>query len=332
VSGSRYARFVERVTFGRTGLSVTRLGLGLAALGRPGYIDLGRDRDLGAERSVEAMERRAHEVLDAAYEAGIRYVDAARSYGRAEAFLASWLDARGLGGDDVTVGSKWGYTYTGEWRIDADVHEVKDHSVSTLRRQIEESRALLGDRLALYQVHSATLESGVLEDRAVLGELARLREEGIAIGLTTSGPRQADTIRRALDADVDGVNPFSAVQATWNVLEPSAGVALAEAHDSGWGVLVKEAMANGRLGPRGDGALDGLAGSRGAQVDAVALATAMANPWADVVLSGAVTSDQLRSNASACALTLEAAEIDRLLPLAEPPETYWHRRSELSWS
>ncbi len=320
------------MTLGRTGLSVTRLGLGLAALGRPGYIDLGRDRDFGAERSVEAMERRAHEVLDAAYEAGIRYVDAARSYGRAEAILASWLDARGLGGDEITIGSKWGYTYTAGWRVDAEVHEVKDHSISTLRRQVAESRELLGDRLALYQVHSATLESGVLEDRAVLGELARLRDQGLAIGLTTSGPRQADVIHRALEVDVDGVNPFGVVQATWNVLEPSAGVALAGAHDAGWGVLVKEAMANGRLGPGGEGTLSGLAGSLGAPVDALALAAAMAHPWADVVLSGAVTPEQVRSNAVASTITLEAAGVERLLALAEPPETYWHRRSELSWS
>lgn len=327
---------MERVAFGRTGLFVTRLGLGLAALGRPGYIDLGRDRDLGAERSLEAMERRAHEVLDAAYEAGIRYVDAARSYGRAEAFLASWLDGRELDRDEVTIGSKWGYTYTGEWRVDADVHEVKDHSLPTLRRQIEESRALLRDRLALYQIHSATLESGVLEDRAVLGELARLREEGLAIGLTTSGPRQADTIRRALEADVDGVNPFGAVQATWNVLEPSAGAALAEAHDAGWGVLVKEAMANGRLGPRGDGPhralLDAIAAAHAVGIDAVAIAVALANPWADVVLSGAVTLEQLRSNASAMGITLDAEECRELMTLVEPAERYWRRRSELAWS
>src|SRR5713101_3201530 len=78
---------------GSTGLTVTPIGLGLAALGRPRYINLGRDADLGDDRSVAAMERRCHEMLDAAYAAGIRYIDAARSYGLAEAFLASWLEA-----------------------------------------------------------------------------------------------------------------------------------------------------------------------------------------------------------------------------------------------
>lgn len=55
------------------------IGLGLAAVGRPGYINLGRDEDLGADRSVEALRTRTHELLDAAYAQGVRYFDAARS-------------------------------------------------------------------------------------------------------------------------------------------------------------------------------------------------------------------------------------------------------------
>src|SRR3954447_23209056 len=133
----------------------------MAALGRPGYINVGHGRDLGPDHSVSALERHAHEVLDAAYEAGVRYFDAAGSYGRAEAFLASWLERRGLAPGDVTVGSKWGYRYTADWQVDADPPEVKDLSAANLRRQLEETRALLGDHLALYQIHSATIESGV---------------------------------------------------------------------------------------------------------------------------------------------------------------------------
>lgn len=322
---------------GSTGLLVTPIGLGLAALGRPGYIDLGRERDLGLgpDRTVEVMERRAHEVLDAAYAAGVRYVDAARSYGRAEAFLASWLEARGIGPGEITIGSKWGYTYVADWRVDAEVHEVKDHSLATLRHQVAESRTLLGDRLALYQIHSATLESGVLEDRAVLAELVTLRDEGLVVGLSVSGPRQAEVIRRALEADVDGQNLFREVQATWNVLEPSAGPALAEAADAGLGVLVKEAMANGRLAP---GSMDTaaevlrrIASDRGVSSDAVAITAALAQPWAGVVLSGAVTVAQLESNLAAADLELSGPVLDELAGLAEPAETYWAARSALPW-
>ena len=140
---------MELRPFGSTGLMVTPMGLGLAAVGRPGYITLHREDDLGSDRSVAALEGRSHEVLSAAYDAGIRYFDAARSYGFAERFLASWLRERGLPPDAVTVGSKWGYTYVGNWQVDARVHEVKDHSLAALRRQIAESRGLLGEYLDL---------------------------------------------------------------------------------------------------------------------------------------------------------------------------------------
>jgi len=295
---------------------VTPIGFGLAAVGRPGYITLGRDHDLGTDRSVEALERRSHEVLSAAYDAGIRYFDAARSYGFAERFLSSWLQLRRLTPSDLTVGSKWGYTYVGDWHVDAKVHEVKDHSLAALTRQTTESRALLGDFLDLYQIHSATLESGVLEDHRVLAELNRLRESGLVIGLTVSGPRQSAVIRRALNVQVDGINPFQSVQATWNVLEPSAGPALAEAHGAGWGGIIKEVLANGRLATR----------------DATAIAAALANPWIDTVLSGAVTTEQLQSNLRALELRPSADELADLLQGAEPADQYWGERSRLPWT
>jgi aryl-alcohol dehydrogenase-like predicted oxidoreductase len=84
------------VTLGASSLRVSRIGLGLAALGRPAYINLGHVEDMGGDTRVDVMEARAHTVLDAAYAAGIRYFDAARSYGRAEDFLGSWLARRRL--------------------------------------------------------------------------------------------------------------------------------------------------------------------------------------------------------------------------------------------
>ncbi|MGH9145444.1 MAG: aldo/keto reductase [Vicinamibacterales bacterium] len=317
---------------GSTELVVSRLGLGLAALGRPAYINLGRQRDFGADRSVAALEQRCHEMLDAARAAGIRYFDAARSYGMAEHFLGTWLNARNPPGDAITVGSKWGYSYVGSWRFDAPVHEVKDLSIDTLRRQIAESRSLLGDRLQLYQIHSATLESGILDNAVVLGKLLQLRARGLVIGLTVTGPDQAATIGRALGVSVDGVNPFQVVQATWNLLERSAGAALAEAKARGWGVIVKEALANGRLTDRAEGndvtELRKKAAARRTTIDAIALAAAMSQSWADVVLSGAVTTEQLESNVKAVDLVGGPGEWP---DIAESPADYWARRSGMGW-
>ena len=309
-------------------MNVSGLGLGLAALGRPGYINLGHGRDLGGRTEVAAMEQRAHDVLDAAFAGGIRYFDAARSYGQAESFLASWLAARRIEPGEVTVASKWGYEYTAGWQVEADRHEVKDLSAATLRRQLAETRATLGDHLQLYQIHSATLESGVLDDEAVLGELARLREDGVAVGLTVTGPRQRETIERAV---VTGA--FDAVQATWNLLERSATPALEAAHEAGMKTIVKEALANGRLTSRGGAELLlDTARERGVAPDALALAAAVAQPWADVVLSGAATVEQLESNLDARAIEFDDELAQTLAPLTEEAEAYWATRSGLAWN
>jgi aryl-alcohol dehydrogenase-like predicted oxidoreductase len=315
-------------TLGNTDLEVTPLGLGLAALGRPGYITLGHAEDLAGHTDVESMERGAHAVLDAAYAGGIRYFDAARSYGRAEAFLASWLEERGFGPDDVTVGSKWGYTYTANWRVNVAVNEVKDLSEATLERQLTESQELLGNHLRLYEIHSATLDSGVLDDAAVMEELARLRANGMAIGFTTSGPRQGETIERALE-----VGGFDVVQSTWNLLDRSAGAALETAHQEGLGVIIKEALANGRLTARGDvPELESAARMTGRTEDAIALAYVLAQPWVDVVLSGATTVSELESNLVARVLELGPSVLERLDGIGEDAETYWEKRSELPWN
>jgi aryl-alcohol dehydrogenase-like predicted oxidoreductase len=323
----------RRLAFG--GPELTRVGLGLAALGRPAYIDVGHADDFPDGRTPEAMERQTHAVLDAARAAGIRYVDTARSYGRAEAFLRSWLDARGVAPGEVTVGSKWGYRYVGGWQLDAEQHEVKDHSAEALRAQLAESRGLLGPYLALYQIHSATPDTGVLEDGRVLDDLAALRGAGLRVGVTASGTTQTETIRRALAIRHGGKPLFAAVQATWNVLERSCEDALREAHASGRTVIVKEVLANGRLTARGDAGVAGplalLARDLHATPDAVAIAAALARPWADVVLLGATTVEQLRSNLAAVTLRAGPALLARVERLRQDPAEYWAARARLAW-
>lgn len=303
------------------------IGLGLAALGRPGYINLGHAGDI-ADASVEHMELAAHEVMDAAFAGGVRALDAARSYGRAEEFLSSWLRERGLGRDDVFVSSKWGYAYTAGWRVDAEEHEVKDLSAGQLRRQWAETSELLGEHLRLYQIHSATLDSGVLDDPEVRAELDALRERGLLVGLSASGADQAGAIERALET-----GGFDSVQATWNLHERAVTCALARAHEAGLRVYVKEVLANGRLTARGgNDVLAAVARERETTGDAIAIAAALAQPWADVVLSGAATVAQLESNLRARDVVWDEELEQRLAELVEEPEAYWAARSELPWN
>jgi len=205
---------MQYVQLGNTGLNVSRIGLGLAALGRPGYINLGHGADLGYEYEVAEMENRTHQMLDLALNLGIRYFDAAQSYGKAEIFLSNWLKKQSASREELTVGSKWGYTYTAEWQVDVDVHEVKSHTPEVFDRQWPESKSRLGDYLRLYQIHSATFDSGVLENTSVLNRLAGIKEKGMLVGLSLSGPDQAAVLEKAMQIYIDGQRLFDCVQAT----------------------------------------------------------------------------------------------------------------------
>ncbi|MEU6441893.1 aldo/keto reductase [Streptomyces sp. NPDC047046] len=310
---------------------VSRIGLGLAAVGRPGYLNLGRDRDLPPGRSVEDLRARAHDLLDAAYEQGVRYVDTARSYGRAEEFLAGWLAAHPQA-TDLVVGSKWGYTYTAGWRTRATSHEVKDHGQATYERQVAETRDLLGDRLDLYQIHSLTPESPALTDRALHERLAALGAEGVTIGCSVSGPEQSTAIHEALAVEVAGQPLFGTIQATYNVYEHSAGPALEAAHRAGRSVLVKEALANGRLaGEAAPPAVRGIAEELSTTPDAVALAFVLRAPWVEVALSGAATVGQLDTNLRALSLPLDEERLERLDALGQDAGEYWRTRAGMPW-
>jgi len=331
---------VPAATLGATGLPVSRLGLGLAAVGRPGYINLGRDHDLPGARTPEALYARSAELLDAARTAGIRYVDVARSYGRAEEFLARWLREHAVPRDACTIGAKWGYRYTAEWRVDAAVHEEKELSPSRFATQLAESRALLGDRIDLHQIHSATAEA--VQDPAVLRALVEARRAGHyrATGLTLSGPTSARVLELARAARVEGERVFDVVQATFNCLEPSLAEPLAAAHAAGLGVIVKEAVANGRLTesnarPEDAGlvrTLRAAAATRGCGMTQLALAFVLAQPWVDVALSGAATVAQLASHTGALDVVLDDGARATLASLAETPARYWATRATLAWS
>src|SRR5262249_8281436 len=159
----------------------------------------------------------------------------------------------------------------------------------------------------------------------------RLKSDGMSIGLTVSGSEQGETLRRAMEITVDGSGLFDSVQATWNLLEPSAGRALTEAHAAGLGVIIKEALANGRLTVRNQqpefslklSILRTEAKKLNSSIDALILAVCLKQPFADVVLSGATTVDQLASNVQASDLEIGPHTLTRLSELAEPAKAYW---------
>jgi aryl-alcohol dehydrogenase-like predicted oxidoreductase len=139
---------------------------------------------------------------------------------------------------------------------------------------------------------------------------------------------------------MSGERLFDTVQATWNLLERSCGSILQTASQTGMGVIVKEALANGRLTDRNDmpafeaqaQLLQREANRLETSVDALALAAVLAQPWVDVVLSGAARSDHLRSNLQATRVKWDQHAAANLAALEEIPVQYWQIRSSLAWN
>lgn len=71
-----------------------------------------------------------------------------------------------------------GIRYVANWQVRAEHHEIKDHSLAALDRQPGETLALLGAHVSLYEVHSATLESGFSMTGACSPDSARFATTG----------------------------------------------------------------------------------------------------------------------------------------------------------
>tara|TARA_R110002049_G_scaffold30345_2_gene103953 strand:- start:7241 stop:8176 length:936 start_codon:yes stop_codon:yes gene_type:complete len=311
--------------------------LGLAALGRPEYINIREDDVI--DKSEEVFKSNAFSVLDSAYKLGIRYFDTAPSYGKGEAFLNEWNATKKY--SDVVLGTKWGYTYVADWELGfTGAHEVKEHSLNKLQEQWQTSKKLL-PALKIYQVHSATFESGILENDDVLNQLFEIKKQtGLKIGITTSGLNQSKIIEVALKIKIENADLFDSFQVTYNILEQSTHTILKRILQQNKTVIIKEALANGRIFRNEKfphyqklySTLDALSKKYNVGTDAIALRFVMAILAPTYVLSGASSKEQLEQNMKAEKFTLENDELLSLQSLIIKPEKYWKERSQLRWN
>ncbi|WP_186756524.1 aldo/keto reductase [Echinicola salinicaeni] len=318
-------------------MTKTKIGLGLASLGRPEYINIRPDQNI--DKSAEAFQRKTMEVLDEAYEQGIRYFDTAPSYGRGEEFLLDWYQSRKNEG--LVLGTKWGYTYKANWELGYNgPHEVKEHSLSKLREQWGYSKQLL-PALEIYQIHSATFESGVLANKDVHNELMAIKKDyGLKIGLTSSGKAQSEILEAAMGIEVDGEELFDSFQVTFNLFEQSALPVIKKAKNKGKLLIIKEGMANGRVFPNKDyqhyqehyHLLSVLSEEYKVGVDALALRFCMDLVEPQYVLSGAGNVGQLKENLKANEFELSRNDLEKLKSMAIDVSAYWNERSKLEWN
>ena len=311
-----------------------KLGLGLAALGRPGYINLGHHLSIGEDKSKDTMRHQCHRVLDHAYNKGIRYFDVARVYGESEEFLSSWIRKQNQFAG--FIGSKWGYEYLAEWNVETDQHERKDHSHPFLKKQWVETRMNLGKNIDLYQIHSVTPESSVLKDKDVIQELHSIKKGGVDIGVSTSGPQQKETITALLEIN-KSEKLFTFIQCTINIFEQSCIEVLKKASEQGINVIAKEIFANGRLTNFNNNLhqenfikITKVALNLNITIEDLALIWVYQLPFVKIVLTGASTIDQLDKNLNS--LNKIDIELPSLNNYRLSQEDYWNTRKTLTWN
>ena len=312
------------------------IGIGTATIGRPHYINI-KTKVIDEPFNKQNFILKGKSMLTESYKQGIRHFDTAPGYGIAESILLEWISE--FQPKDITISTKWGYTYVANFNRNANVHEIKEHSLGKLNEQWEVSKQLL-PYLNIYQIHSATLDSGVLDNKEVLERLSQLKKEyNLKIGLSTSGDNQNEIIEKALSVEVDKKALFDSFQVTFNVFDQSLLKISPLLQQENKILIVKEALANGRVFPNGDykhyqttyQLLESLSNKYNTSIDAVALRFCMdaVNPYS--VLSGVAEKDHLRSNLKVNNFQLTLQEINQIKNLAINPISYWKERKQLPW-
>ena len=192
---------------GRTGLSVSPVGLGAGRIGGPGVSDADVDRLVGI-----------------ALDAGVTLIDTARSYGDSEERLG-----RALGGrrDRFVLSTKVGYGVPGlpDWTgpcVSAGVDAALERLATTW--------------IDVVHLHSCPVE--VLERGDVVESLARAVEVGKVRVAAYSG--EGDALAWAVRSGA-----FGAVQCSVSLVDQGVlDGPVAEASDRGIGVLGKRALGN----------------------------------------------------------------------------------------
>ena len=316
---------------------IKNIGLGTAAIGRPQYINI-RQKQQVTPFDLVAFQKNGKAILEAAYQQGIRYFDTAPGYGLAEQLVLDWVQEKQDA--SIEVATKWGYTYVANFDPTATVHEIKEHSLSKLNEQWQVSKQLL-PYLKVYQIHSATLDTGVLDNQSILNQLAHLQSaHQLVIGLTASGDNQTAILRQAMNIQIAGKSLFDLFQVTYNLFDQSIASLLPALKATGKQIVVKEALANGRVFPNKKyphyqaayQTLQRLANKYNVGIDAIALRFCIDTLSPFKVLSGASISQHLTANLKVNDFKLAPPDILSLKNCQVAPKQYWSERKLLAWN
>ena len=209
---------MDKRTLGRTGIEVTRLGLGLG--------EISRQEQRGGDTADAAH------VLNLALDLGINFLDTAACYASTEALMGSTVSHRR---DEFYLASKCGHA------VDT---EAEPWTAGLIAESVNRSlRRLKTDYLDILHLHSCGLD--VLKRGEVIEALVSARDQGKTRFIGYSGDNEA-----ALWAVGSGI--FDTLQTSFSLVDQSARrELLGAARDAGIGIIVKRPVGNGAWGPAG---------------------------------------------------------------------------------
>jgi len=308
----------ERVPIGRTGIEVTRLGLGLAPIG-------------GLYAPVS--ERQSRDTVEKAWDLGIRYFDTAPLYGNGLSETRAGAALRDKPRESFVLSTKVGRLLRRGgadrqriWAEPVDVTPVFDFSADGVRTSYEESLGRLGlDRADLLHVHDPDDFFGPAASEA-LPALAELRSHGRISGVSVGMNQTAmlvDFVRTGL---LDSV----LLAGRYTLLDQSAGADLLPlCSSSGVSVIVGGVFNSGILAdPRPDStydygrapaalvakarAIQEVCASHGVPLRAAALQFPLTHPAVTSVLVGARSAAEVEDAVAMASLPIPSALWDDL--------------------
>ncbi|MFC4102415.1 aldo/keto reductase [Paenibacillus xanthanilyticus] len=288
---------MRRNQLGQSDLYVSEIGLGCMSLGTD--------------------ERKALSIVDEALAGGINFLDTADLYdnGHNEELVGKAIRHRRA---EVIVATK-----VGNRRIPGQEGWVWDPSKAYIRAAVKESLRRLGtDYIDLYQLHGGTLDDPMDDTIEAFEELKR---EGLirSYGISSIRPNVIrEYVRRSTIVSV--MNPYSLLDRR---AEEEVLPLLAEHHI---GVIARGPLAGGVLSAQGehkaarddlDYAKEELPALRrqllelagpNRSLEQLAIRYALSEPCVRVVIPGASSLEQLRSNLTAADVSLSADEVKTL--------------------
>lgn len=215
---------IEYVKLGRTGAKVSNLCLGTDNYGN----------EFGCD------EPTAHQILGAALDAGINFVDTSNSYneGRSESYIGNYL-ASSNRRNEVVLATKF------RSKVGVGVNDIGASRYHIVRAVDASLRRLKTERIDLLYSHSWDAETPIEETLRALDDLI---SQGKVVYAGCSNFPTWVLAKSLWTSDVRNLFRFEATQSVFNILQPSLGREMIPfAADHGVAVVPYSPLASGML-------------------------------------------------------------------------------------